>query len=342
MTISDAVFVSLLIVWLLACDWRVHTRAALVDFSREATVPLRGLLVLVVLTGHFLTRLRVVPDFHLQVYAVGVFIFMSGYGAAKSLQSKGCNYLDGYLLRTAQKLLLPLLVVMLTFSLLALRAGHFDFVQIIRGYAQGQTPLCAHSWYIFELFALSGCFYVAAHVRNGMIQFCVLAGCCFALCVVLRMIGWPHWWWISICGYAVGFGFSRVECRVRSILVGNFRWAVPLTLAALMAVLFLWKGNVNLSLPAYLLQLVIGLAVVIGSFICPVPQNLLLLQILGGISFELYLVHGVVRNSMVRHLPQMNLFVEYILILGVSIGAAVVLQYVVKVINSAFKRIHAV
>lgn len=338
MTGSDSVFLALLTAWLLACAWRCSDRSALADFSREATVPLRGLLVLVVLTGHFLTRLRVLPDFHLQVYAVGVFIFMSGYGAAKSLRSKGACYLNGYMLRTAQKLLLPLLMVMSAFSLLALRGGHFDIAQIIREYSQGQTPLCAHSWYISELFVLSGCFYVVAHVRNEMVQFCFLTGCVFTLCVVLRMIGWPHWWWNSICGYAVGFGFARVEYRVRSILAGKFRWALPLSLAALIVVLFLWKGDVNLSLPAYLLQMIIGLVVVIGCFICPIPRNLWPLQILGGISFELYLVHGIVRNAMVRHLPQMNLFVEYILILGVSIGAAVVLQFVVKGINSRLKR----
>ena len=342
MTGSDSVFLALLTAWLLACAGRVSGRSALADFSREATVPLRGLLVLVVLTGHFLTRLRILPDFHLQVYAVGVFIFMSGYGAAKSLRNKGACYLKGYLLRTAQKLLLPLLMVMSALSLLALCGGHFDIAQIIREYSQGQTPLCAHSWYVIELFILSSCFYMVSHIRNEMARFCVLSGCVFILCAVLRMIGWPHWWWNSICGYAVGFGFALVERHLRSVLAGKFRWAVPLSLSVLIVVLFFWKGDINLSLPAYLLQMVIGLVVVIACFICPIPSNLWPLQILGGISFELYLVHGVVRDTMVRHLPQMNLFVEYILIFGVSIGAAIILRFVVKEINSALKSIHIV
>ena len=89
-------------------------------FSKDATLPLRGVLALCIVLHHLSLRLMyMIPEasfFNLSEFIkwgepiVSVFFFMSGYGLIKSFLKKGTNYLDGFLTGRLSKIMIPYII----------------------------------------------------------------------------------------------------------------------------------------------------------------------------------------------------------------------------------------
>lgn len=115
-------FLSILFFWL--CLAICKGKRLPGDFSVEATLPLRGLLAVGIVLHHISQRVgQAVPDVwglsqfeFLGAPIVAVFFFLSGYGLMKSLRVKGTSYLDGFLRKRMTKVLLPLLLCSLVYS----------------------------------------------------------------------------------------------------------------------------------------------------------------------------------------------------------------------------------
>lgn len=124
--------------------------ALLREFDRSATVPLRGILVLLVILGHLWSGTGRCCDV-LKALACGqsvvcVFFFMSGYGYEKSLRGKGERYMNGLFRRTLKKLLVPMALASLVYSLgMLFLADDFHPLQELAGYAHGLTGFLPYS-----------------------------------------------------------------------------------------------------------------------------------------------------------------------------------------------------
>lgn len=115
--------ISVLLIWTV-CALDNHTFMG-VQFSKQATVPLRGLLAIGIVLHHLSLRLvEASPDCHwiwLQFSfwgapIVAVFFFLSGYGLMVSLITKGQEYLDGFLKKRLLKIVLPLVLCSIVFE----------------------------------------------------------------------------------------------------------------------------------------------------------------------------------------------------------------------------------
>ncbi|MCQ2397460.1 MAG: hypothetical protein MJ106_07180 [Lentisphaeria bacterium] len=87
-------------------------------------------------------------------------------------------------------------------------------------------------------------------------------------------------------------------------------------------------------------QTFIGLVAVMCSWILPLPSKGKILYWLGVVSFELYLVHGLVRNYLIKWggnlLPEGSL--RGLIIISASILVAVVFHFVVVLVNRIFDK----
>ena len=115
--------ISVLLIWTV-CALGSHTFMG-VQFSKQATVPLRGLLATGIVLHHLSLRLvEASPDCS-WIWSqfsfwgapiVAVFFFLSGYGLMVSLITKGQKYLDGFLKKRLLKIVLPLVLCSIVFE----------------------------------------------------------------------------------------------------------------------------------------------------------------------------------------------------------------------------------
>ena len=108
MLIFISIFVLIMLVSLLK-------KSELIVFDKNTTIPLRGILILIIFCGHAFSLAHLhypLVEWMFQMeLAVGVFFFLSGYGLMVSFKKRGLSYLSGFIPRAASKLLLPALVL---------------------------------------------------------------------------------------------------------------------------------------------------------------------------------------------------------------------------------------
>ena len=101
--------------------WVVMKPQNIGRFSKEATLPLRGVLALLIVFHHISLRLTyMVPKDakvnYLRDFSdwgepiVSVFFFLSGYGIIKSYQKKGKSYLEGFFSGRLLRLMVPFII----------------------------------------------------------------------------------------------------------------------------------------------------------------------------------------------------------------------------------------
>ena len=119
--------ISVLLIWTV-CALGSHTFMG-VQFSKQATVPLRGLLATGIVLHHLSLRLvEASPDCSWLwsqfsfwgAPIVAVFFFLSGYGLMVSLITKGQKYLDGFLKKRLLKIVLPLVLCSIVFEAISI------------------------------------------------------------------------------------------------------------------------------------------------------------------------------------------------------------------------------
>ena len=263
------------------------------DFNREATVPLRAILALLVVLGHLWSGTGRCCDILRTLAcgqsAVSVFFFMSGYGYEKSLQEKGEDYLDGLFLRTLRKLLVPMLLAAQVYYLVMLFSSNdFSPLEQLIGYVHGRTGFLPYSWYVFKLFLLLVVF-IFCRKRCGVVGIWAVV---VAEMVIFRyVLCWQAAWWVSDLGFPVGLTFAALEPRLRRGLqrhpIGIY--ALALVLMALVLAVSVSVSPKTSMILTRLPNLLLGpvFALVLYEF------RFFGLHWLGTIAYEIYLCQGV-------------------------------------------------
>ena len=275
------------------------SKSALVPFSQENTLPLRGLLALLIVSHHLgqQTHLAIISSFckGIGLQIVAVFFFISGYGLCVSFKRKGRLYLDGFLNKRLGKLL-PVFLF-LTLSLMAFYhfGGYSSFTdQFTKLINRGITPL-PFSWFIYTIFYSYIAFYFSALIGKTPQKTGVLFLISTIIYVVFMAIiaGFAEYWWWTIGSINLGYYVALYENQIEK-LITNHR--IPFY-TALVSVLFLSFCAVakihtieNTCTMSWIFIQAFAVYVVIRTFGMVKWKSLIFV---GTFSLELYLVHGI-------------------------------------------------
>ena len=144
--------VALLILLVISCLLVFIKKKSYAIFDQKHTLPLRGILAILVVLGHLDTvvagQTKILFLLHMATPAVAVFFFMSGYGLMQSYSKKGDNYLYRFITKSSIKLLIPLFLTTLLYQSVLLIGGRFSLNGIVNDFITGVEMPLVYSWYV--------------------------------------------------------------------------------------------------------------------------------------------------------------------------------------------------
>lgn len=337
--------ISVLLIWTV-CALGSHTFMG-VQFSKQATVPLRGLLAIGIVLHHLSLRLvEASPDCHwiwLQFSfwgapIVAVFFFLSGYGLMVSLITKGQEYLDGFLKKRLLKIVLPLVLCSIVFEATSIT---FFWGGQIADFRK-DWPFLPNCWFCVTIIIYYFAFYITAllfksspiKVAYSMWLFS------FVYVFLFKVMDFCNWWYQMVLSINIGMTLAYYETAIRNVLY-KYKRTIVLLLFLLTFLSAYWAScskTDNFPVGMMVLSLVVGLLIYSSLCLRPIKSNRLL-TFFGRYSFEIYLIHGAVISVLFgmayTYIPRWW-HVFTILTFLATFFFAWILRKVMKVVNQRF------
>ena len=275
----------------------------------------RGFFALVVMLHHIAQRTTppvLLKDFlRVGFLAVSVFFFFSGYG----LQKKNLTdhkYSRGFLIKRIPTVLIPYAVM--TFVYWAMYALYGDvrtLADIWHNFIAYGDPIVWFSWYVVSILVFYLAFYVLMKICRKNNIAIIFGGIVYYILYVwvCRKLGFGTWWYHSARLPVLGITWATYEkqilalCKKAYFLITPLLWVVFVLVAKNSHML---TGMINsvygeLIVNTFMSTLYVSALVLTAMKIRPANK---ILNFLGGISFELYMVHGLamsgLRNDFLR------------------------------------------
>lgn len=225
---------------------------------------------------------------------VSIFFFISGYGLRKSFSLKGDEYLHGFIKkRILQSILIPFGSILLLQCALSLTFEHgIELTALLKNNGE--------RWFVVTILYLYLTFWLSAKLgsvkRLDMLLFISI----MLYYIIMRNVGFDRCWYISVWAFLCGVLYCRYEPCIISCYkdISVLKYISIPILSLTMVGLYVSGAYVKFGS-----ELLYSLVYVIIPVICCVLSTSLkferlngsrVLRYLGGISYEIYLCHGVV------------------------------------------------
>lgn len=336
--------ISVLLIWTV-CALGSHTFMG-VQFSKQATVPLRGLLAIGIVLHHLSLRLvEASPDCHwiwLQFSfwgapIVAVFFFLSGYGLMVSLITKGQEYLDGFLKKRLLKIVLPLVLCSIVFEATSITLWGGQIADFRKDW-----PFLPNCWFCVTIIIYYFAFYITALLFKSSPIKVAYSMCLFSFVYVFlfKVMDFCNWWYQMVLSINIGMTLAYYETAIRNVLY-KYKRIIVLLLFLLTFLSAYWAScskTDNFPVGMMVLSLVVGLLIYSSLCLRPIKSNRLL-TFFGRYSFEIYLIHGAVISVLFgmayTYIPHWW-HVFTILTFLATFFFAWILRKVMKVVNQRF------
>ena len=268
------------------------------EYNIDTTLFQRGVFSLLIVLHH-LACVTIVGDTSLSFLKawggpiVGFFFFTSGYGLCNSLKAKGRYYLKNFFGRKLSKLLYPIIIVLTLYFLFKLSILDFDFSLLLACWSRAE--LIPFGWFITELFLFYIIFYSSAALSNDIRTSCRLIWLCSVLLAAcLFIINAPGVWLRNIFCFAIGYTVCLHPdfYMVRGNLSKYNNFIICIVVIAVDALILLLDRTADGG-GILVASHVLPLQFYIITRKLPMPNKGVITSV-GKISYELYLIHGVV------------------------------------------------
>lgn len=259
-------------------------------FDSNFSTAVKGLMALLIVLHHLSeyspgTHLLVFYDWGFSI--VAVFFFISGYGVMKSWIVKGDAYKHHFLQRRLKKIL-PMFII-LTIVAIALKffVNDQSLNDILVAFSHGTMPL-PFSWYIYAVIFFYVAFYISIKIsrrKDSVIG--MMLGFVTIYIYLLRLMSFGCEWYFTVPSILVGLIIAAYESQVCNFIKRHKLTCFAIIIAVLIAPI-ITSNSGALILGYNTAPIVILMFAYTNKMSTPK-----FLTILGGISLEIYLVHGL-------------------------------------------------
>lgn len=319
-----------------------NKNSLLCDFNTERTLPLRGILAVLIILHH-LNQSLVAEYGQLKLFGnfiVGVFFFMTGFGLMKSLMKNREAYLSGFIRKRSFRILLPSLIATVVFFLVN---HNFDISYYWNRFWMHGSTILPYSWYVVAILYVYLTFYLSFKFVKSY-KFALLTFSVFQFVYVwlVNLLGWDEYWWNTLPAVLVGVLYSFNEKVIKYYwemrkIVGLLLLTLPFGLSVVYAYL---NSRTSMTLPYADLPMFSTFPVFVVGIVCILGfHKNKFLDFLGTISYEIYLLQGIFIYQERKLFPELanNIYFSFVIVVVLTVFSAFILKKlcdrIMKLIN---------
>ncbi len=274
--------------------------------SFESTSALRGFFAVVIMFHHLAQRTAGGVFFHrfkeVGTYPVAFFFLLSGYGLYISFNSKK-DYDRQFLGKRIPSVLIPYLIITLIYWTYSAATGEaYSIGYVLRSFFNGK-PIVNHSWYVIHCLYLYIVFYISMRIakQNNKSLFLINA------IGYLLWIGFTYYldfeiqWWATSHLFLLGLFWAINEQRLLNTIRQHY-FIIFIPIAIVFALLHFFPEKSKELIPTrfdfiiwyVLTSLCVGMLFL--AVVLKVRFGNPVLKYLGSISFEIYLIQGLLER----------------------------------------------
>lgn len=266
--------------------------------ERSRALRLRGVLAVCVMLYHLILVTPALSEYMpswivigMGYFPVACFFFLSGYGLMTQYQRKGAQYIAEFPRKRLLPFYLTICVITGLYSILTLATGNeaITIRLLIQSLTFGGDTIISKGWYLQVALLCYLVFYCTMRcIRSNRARFFAGAGALIAYFAMCKAMKCPEYYYLTVPCFLLGCIWDFL-CGIACPL-SNFQ-ELLLSILLFGAV---WIGCVALGYPTLLIMAASLLFVVMlvrllnAARIPPIP----LLDCLGRVSFEIYIIHG--------------------------------------------------
>ena len=267
--------------------------------SKENCNIIRGIVAIVIILHHsaFYVSYGRILDFLLKNIGASmttIFFFYSGYGLMLSLNKKS-DYMTHFIRKRLLTIVIPYIVTNFVYIIVSeLYGNHISLLNALKSFVKGNT-LVPYSWYVVVIFFLYLAFYLSFRwldIKKGTIVCIVLN---IAYIVAAFLAGFEEYWYNTAFAFSFGILFyincEKIFALFKKRDIIKFICLV-LTFGVLLVLGKLIHNGVLLIIIKSMRSVVFCMIMLLLSMLLCGHTNKVL-ELLGNISYELYLYQGV-------------------------------------------------
>ncbi len=318
-----------------------------VDYlSNKSTKSLKGLLALFIIFHHVSQKITTGENFsnfeYMGRYIVALFFFLSGYGLYFQY-SNDATYMENFLRKRLTRIFIPFFVFIVIYVIYRASLGEVVNVDFFLSFWRDHSNIIYNGWFINSIIVLYVIFYVSFKKKDSKIAIFKLVF--FTLVYIFWKAYQNHgdWEYVSIMAFFLGVFWMKDRSLIDKFIEKNY-FVLLVSFSILMYVFRHYEvimKNIGITNKYVYYGIVGNLCTMIFVVYFLLLTNKLnfsnkYLDFLGNISFEIYMIHGLVMHYLGKFFVSsaVNDVIYTIVVLLVSI----VFAYCIKKLIIIFEK----
>ena len=317
-----------------------------VDYlSNKSTKSLKGLLALFIIFHHISQKITTGENFsnfeYMGRYIVALFFFLSGYGLYFQY-SNNATYMENFLKKRLVRIFIPFFIFIVIYVIYRATLGEVVNVDFFLSFWKDHSNIIYNGWFINSIIVLYVIFYVSLVRKDSKIAEYKL------VFLTLVYIFWKayqnhgDWEYVSIMAFLLGVFWTKNRVSIDKLLEKNY-FIFLVSFSILMYVFHYYEvimkiiGITNKYVYYGIVGNICTMVFVVYFLLLTNKLNFSnkYLGFLGNISFEIYMIHGLVMHYLGKFFVSsgVNDVLYTIVVLFVSIVSAYYIKKLIIVLE---------
>ena len=278
-----------------------------VDYlSNKSTKSLKGLLAILIIFHHVSQKFTTGENFsnfeYMGRYIVALFFFLSGYGLYFQY-SNNAKYMENFLKKRLVRIFVPFFVFIVIYVIYRATLGEVVNVDFFLSFWRDHSNIIYNGWFINSIIVLYVIFYVSFKKKDSKIAIFKLVF--FTLVYIFWKVYQNHgdWEYVSIMAFFLGVFWMKNRSLIDKFIEKNY-FAFLVSFSILMYIFRHYEvimKNIGITNKYVYYGIVGNLCTMVFLVYFLLLTNKLnfsnkYLDFLGDISFEIYMIHGLVMH----------------------------------------------
>ena len=323
-----------------------------VDYlSNKSTKSLKGLLALLIIFHHISQKITTGENFsnfeYMGRYIVALFFFLSGYGLYFQY-SNNATYMENFLKKRLVRIFIPFFIFIVIYVIYRATLGEVVNVDFFLSFWKDHSNIIYNGWFINSIIVLYVIFYVSFMNKDSKISEYKLVF--LTLVYIFWKVYQDHgdWEYVSIMAFLLGVFWMKNRVSIDKLLEKNY-FIFLVSFSILMYVFHYYEDimkNIGITNKYVYYGIVGNLCTMVFVVYFLLLTNKLnfsnkYLDFLGDISFEIYMIHGLVMHYLGKFFVSsgVNDVLYTIVVLFVSIVFAYYIKKLIIIIEKNIMKV---